>query len=61
MYRLELILRNHTVIAFTVTLDELYTIARTMVEGDCQFELIKNKKSLFFDDLEELRLYLKEI
>lgn len=61
MYRLEIKFKNHTILVLTATYNELKTFLNTITECGAEFELIKNQKVIFFDTLEELRLFFKEV
>lgn len=61
MYVLIVYRGNSEVLTMTVTLDELQTFVRTVTKSGARYELIKNKRSMFFDDIEELKLFLREV
>lgn len=61
MYTLIISCNHRSVLTLCCTLDELQTFARTVTESGCGYELIKNKRSMFFEDIEELRLFLREV
>ena len=60
MYLLIVYFKNLEVLRFALTLDELQCFTKTVTKSGASFELIKNKRSMYFDDIEELRLFLRE-
>lgn len=60
MYLLIVYCKNLEVLRLALTLDELKIFTRTVTKSGASFELIKNKRSMYFDDIEELRLFIRE-
>lgn len=60
MYVLVIYCKNIEILTLTLTLEELQWFSKTITASNVSYELIKNKKSMYFDDIEELRLFIKE-